>query len=197
MIFKITHKHTLLNDFFGVETNLNQNELEKLLFYVESIHMQHMPNLPYVLDDTLSEKDIIELLPILYKDKSFTFRPLYQEPVESFITIDLWDIENSHQKFEPILSEINEKYAVQNATLSLMKFYAMEVKAVSKKDYVLNNVQYGSIDEAAKKYTREADILQKILDGQEVQAEWNLNSFLGKKLTGQKFISTSDNEVLV
>ncbi|MGQ1269970.1 hypothetical protein ACT4XR_20375 (plasmid) [Acinetobacter baumannii] len=197
MIFQLTHNYTLLKDFFGIETNLDQNELEKLLFYVESIHMEHMPNLPYVLDDSLSEKDVIELLPILYKDMGYEFRPVYQKPEQEFITIDLWDIENSYRRFKPILSEINEKYAIPNATLSLMKFYQNEVNAKLKKEYVINNDEYQSIDENTKNYNQEADILQKIVEGEVIKAEWKITSFLEKNLTGMKFISTGEKEILV
>lgn len=197
MIFQLTHNYTLLTDFFGIETNLAQNELEKLLFYVESIHMQHMPNLPYVLDDSLSEKDVIELLPVLYKDKGFKFKPVYQKPEQEFITIDLWEIENSYRRFKPILSEINEKYAIPNATLSLMKFYQKEVNAKLKKEYVINNDEYQTIDENTKNYNQEAEILQKIVEGEVIKPEWNITSFLEKNLTGMKFIPTGEKEILV
>ena len=129
MIFQLKHQYSLLTDFFGIKTNLDQNELEKVLFYIEQIHMDHMPNLPYVLDDSLSEMDVIELLPILYKDKNFTFEPIYQEPEQEVIVIDLWD------------------------------------KASLKKEYVINNKTYQSIDENTKNYNREVGILQKILHG--------------------------------
>jgi hypothetical protein len=195
-IFQLTHNYTLLTDFFGIETNLNQEELEKLLFYVESIHMEHMPNLPYVLDDSLSEKDVIELLPILYKDMGYVFNPVYQKPNQEFITIDLWDIENSFRKYKSDLSEINKKYAIPNTTLSLMQYYQREVIALLKKEYVINNDEYESVDENTKNYNREADILQKIIAGEEINAEWNLTSFLGKNLTGKKFVPTLENEVL-
>lgn len=197
MIFQLTHHYTLLTDFFGIETNLDQIELEKVLFYVETIHMEHMPNLPYVLDDSLSEKDVIELLPILYKDLGFTFNPIYQKPDQEFTTIDLWDIENSYKKYKPILSEINEKYAIPNATLTLMKYYQIEVIALLKKNYVINNDEYQSIDENKKNYNHEADILQKIVAGEAIKSEWNLTSFFRNDLTGKKFIPSDQKEVLV
>lgn len=197
MIFQLTHHHTLLTDFFGIDTNLDQNELEKVLFYVESIHMKHMPNLPHVLDDTLSEKDIIELLPILYKNTKYTFKPIYQRPEHKFITIDLWDIENSSQKYKPFLSEINENYAIPNATLSLLKYYQIEVVAILKKEYVINNTEYRTIDENTKNYNREAGILEKIINGEAIFPEWEISSFFRKDLTGMKFIQTNEKEILI
>lgn len=196
MIFQLKHQYSLLTDFFGIKTNLDQNELEKALFYIEQIHMDHMPNLPYVLDDSLSEMDVIELLPILYKDKNFTFEPIYQEPEQEVIVIDLWDIENGYPKFKPVFSEINEKYATANATLTLMEFYQSEAKASLKKEYVINNKTYQSIDENTKNYNREVGILQKILQGEEIQAEWNVTSFTQKKLTGMKFIHSKEKEII-
>ncbi|MGQ1469414.1 hypothetical protein ACT4WO_20060 (plasmid) [Acinetobacter baumannii] len=120
------------------------------------------------------------MLPILYKDMGYEFRPVYQKPEQEFITIDLWDIENSYRRFKPILSEINEKYAIPNATLSLMKFYQNEVNAKLKKEYVINNDEYQSIDENTKNYNQEADILQKIVEGEVIKAEWKITSFLKK-----------------
>ncbi|WEV50259.1 hypothetical protein OZX61_12735 (plasmid) [Acinetobacter sp. ESL0695] len=185
MIFKLTHNYTLLTDFFGIETNLHQDELEKILFYIEFINMEHIPNLPYVVDDSLSEKDVIELLPILYQDKSFTFKPIYQKP-KKFITIDLWDIENSYRKFKPIISEINEKYAIPNASISLLKFYKSEAEAWLRTDEDTQRINR----------ERELGIVQKILKGEEIKADWNLTSFMRKDLTGIKFIPSQEKEII-
>lgn len=196
MIAQLTHRYTLLTNFFGVDTNLDPIELEKVLFYVEAIHMDHMPNLPYVLDDTLSEKDIIELLPILYKDTAYTFKPIYQKPEQEIITIDLFHIENSFQKYAPHLPEINEKYAIPNAALSLMKYYQSEVIATLKKEYVINQNEYSTVDEITLKYNHEANLLSKIINGDEILPEWELASFYRKDLTGMKFNETTEKEIL-
>lgn len=197
MLFQITHEHTLLNDFYGIETNLDKNELEKVLFYVEYIHMRYMPNLEYIFDDTLSEKDIIELLPLLYKDTGYTFKPIYKKPEQKFITIDLLDIENSFNKFKPYLSEINDKYALPNTSLSLMRFYQIEVNTVLKELYATTTEPFETVDQCAQNYNHQADLLKIILDGGEVLPEWELRSLLGKDLTGMKFIETQDKEILL
>lgn len=196
MIFQLTHHYTLLTDFYGVETNLEQSELEKLLFYVESVHMKHMPNLPYVLEDTLSEDDVIELLPVLYKDTKYSFKPIYQKPEKEITKIDLWEIENSFPKYKSILSEINEKYAIPDTTLSLMKFYQTEVLASLKKDYAINNDDFDSIDEDIKNYHRDAERLDKILKGEKILAEWEVSSFVGKDLSGIQFIPNNEIEFI-
>lgn len=196
MIYQLTHNYTTLTDFFGIETELDQNEFEKVLFYIEAIHMKHMPNLPYTLDDTLSEKDVIELLPILYKGTNYSFKAVYKKPEQDFITIDLWNIENSFQKYKPLLNEINEKFAIPNATLSLMKYYQLEVVALLKKEYVINNDENSTVDENTKNYNREAKILDEILNGVEILPEWEITSFLQKDLTGMKFIPSIEKELL-
>jgi len=196
MLFQLTHTHTLLKGFFGIETNMDQTELEKLLFYVEAIHMKHMPNLEYVLDDTISESDAIKILPILYKDSGYTFKPIYQQPKSKFTVIDLFKIENSFSKYKPILAEINAKYAIPNATLTLMQYYQEDVVATLKKEYIFNNFDNSNIDETAQNYNREAAILEKILKGEEIQDEWELTSFLQKDLTGMNFLPTQEKETL-
>ncbi|EOZ8645595.1 hypothetical protein ACQWTT_001346 [Acinetobacter baumannii] len=190
MIYQLTHNYTLLTDFFGIETNLDQNELEKVLFYIEAIHMKHMPNLSYIIDDTLSETDVIELLPILYKGTNYSFNPVYKKPEQDFITIDLWNIENSFQKYKPILNEINEKFALPNASLSLMKYYQLEVIALLKKENIIDN------EENTKNFNREAEILEKILKGVEILPEWEITSFLQKDLTGKQFTPSIEKELL-
>lgn len=196
MIFQLTHRYTLLQDFVAVETNLDRTEFEKVLFYIEAIHMKHMPNLPYVLDDTLSEKDVAEMLPHLYQDSEYLFKPVYEKPV-AFDVIDLWDIENSFNENKKHISEINQKYALPNTTLNLMKFYQTEVVATLKKEYVLNHTEYSTVEDNELNYIREADLLDKIVNGQEIQPEWQLSSFFRKDLTGMRFIPSNEKEILV
>lgn len=196
MIFQLTHHYTLRNDFVAVETNLERSEFEKILFYIEAIHMKHMPNLPYVLDDTLSEKDVAELLPILYKDSEYSFKPLYEKPNQTFDVIDLWKIENSFGTYKQFLPHINNKYALPNATLSLMKYYQTEVIATLKKEYVLNHTEYSTVEENELNYKHEAELLDKIVNGEEIQPEWELSSFFQKDLTGMRFIPSNEKEIL-
>lgn len=196
MIFQITHHYTLRKDFVAVETNLDRSEFEKVLFYIEAIHMGHMPNLPYVLDDSISEKDVAELLPILYKDSEYSFKPLYEDPNQTFEVIDLWKIENSFGTYKKHLPDINNKYALPNATLSLMKYYQSEVIATLKKDYVLNHTEYSTVEENELNYKREADLLDKVIKGEDIKPEWNLSSFFQKDLTGMRFIPSNEKEFL-
>lgn len=196
MIFQLTHRYTLRQDFVAVETNLDRTEFEKVLFYIESIHMKHMPNLPYVFDDTLSEKDVAELLPLLYQNSEYSFKPVYEKP-ESCDVIDLWNIENTFSENKQHIPEINQNYALPNMTLNLMKFYQSEEVATHKKEYVLNHTEYSTVEDNELNYNREADLLDKIVNGQEIQPEWELSSFFKKDLTGMRFIQSNEKEILV
>lgn len=195
MIYRITHTYTLAHGFFGVESDLSPSEFEQVLYYVVMTNI-NSPNLEKVVDDCIPEAFFPDLLNAFYKDTDLKFLPIGSNPNHQteFIEFDLYDIECSGT--HPKLQEINEKYAIPNATLTLFNFYNQEHIHSAKKAYVLNNTQYKTAEELKVQYDREYEIFNKILSGEPIQPEWEITSQYQKDLTGISYLPSSKREFL-